>query len=286
MAQQEGSPQFASGPYEVTVRSRRFEGQVAMIHGGAQGLGRVIGRRLALEGARIVIADLQDEQGSKTAGDIAAETGMECVAYAGDLSVAGVADEMVRTTLEKFGRVDVLVNTAAYQIRRPLLAFSEEMLQKAVNWNVWNHLRACKAVLPPMMERRYGRIVNIGGAAFERGSPYHALLAGVGKGGIVGLTTTLAGEFVTYGITVNCVSPQAMDVRDDGIPNSQAGGRGPEFNPTDEEREQYPSAGGRSAIGRPAHPTEVAAAVAFFASPEASYVTGQLLGVTGGAHML
>ena len=286
MAQREGSPQFASLPYEVAVKSRRFEGQVAMIHGGAQGLGRVVGRRLAQEGARIVIADVQEEQGSKTANDISAETEMECAAYAGDLSVVGVADRMVESVLERFGQLDALVNTAAYQMRKPLLSFTEEMLQKAVNWNVWNTLRACKAVLPGMMERRYGRIVNIGGSAFEKGSPYHTLLAGVGKGGIVGLTTTLAGEFVTHGITVNCVSPMAMDVQADGIPDSQAGGRSPEFNPTEAELEQYGPRGGGVPIGRPAHPTEVAAAVAFFASPEASYITGQLLSVTGGGYML
>jgi NAD(P)-dependent dehydrogenase (short-subunit alcohol dehydrogenase family) len=78
-----------------------------------------------------------------------------------------------------------------------------------------------------------------------------------------------------------------MDVQADGIPNSRAGGRSPEFNPTEDERKVYPPmASGGPPIGRPAHPTEVAAAIAFFASPEASYVTGQLLSVTGGAQML
>ena len=284
MAQQ----QFASLPYEVEVKSRRFEGQVAMIHGGAQGLGRVAGRRLAQEGACVVVADVQKEQGEKTAQEINDETGIECAAYSGDLSVEGVADKLVAEVTERFGKIDVLVNTAAYQMRKPLLSFTEEMLQKAVNWNMWNTLRACKAVLPGMMERKYGRIVNIGGSAFEKGSPYHALLAGVGKGSIVGLTTTLAGEFVAHGITVNCVSPMAMDVQADGIVGSKAGGRTPEFNPTDEEKETYGPRGGGGGIpmGRPAHPTEVVAAIAFFASPEASYITGQLLSVTGGAHML
>ncbi len=258
-----------------------------MVHGGAQGLGRVTARRLAQEGARVVIADIQEDQGKKTADDISTETEMECVAYAGDLSEVGVADEMVANVVDKFGKIDVLVNTAAYQMRKPLLSFTEEMLQKSVNWNMWNTLRACKAVLPGMMERKYGRIVNIGGSAFEKGSPYHALLAGVGKGGIVGMTTTIAGEFVNHGITVNCVSPMAMDVQADGIPGSKAGGRTPEFNPTDEEKEIYgPRGGAGLPMGRPAHPTEVVAAITFFASPEASYITGQLLSVTGGAHML
>ena len=287
MTQQTEAPKFVSLPYEVEVKTRRFEGQVAMVHGGAQGLGRVTARRLAQEGARVVIADIKEDQGSKTASEISAETEMECVAKAGDLSIEGVADDMVGSVLDQFGKLDVLINTAAYQMRKPLLSFTEEMLQKAVAWNMWNTLRACKAVLPGMMERKYGRIVNIGGSAFEKGSPYHALLAGVGKGSIVGLTTTLAGEFVNHGITVNCVSPMAMEVQADGIVDSQAGGRTPEFNPTDEEKEIYgPRGGAGLPMGRPAHPTEVVAAVTFFASPEASYITGQMLSVTGGAHML
>src|SRR5712692_3169749 len=92
-------------------------------------------------------------------------------------------------------------------------------LQKAVRWNVWNTLRCCKAVLPPMIERRYGRIVNIAGEAWRTGAPFHTLLAGVGKGSMVGLTVTLAGETIAQGITVNCVSPGGIETAADGDPD-------------------------------------------------------------------
>jgi len=283
VTQQQG---FVSLPFAVKTECKRYEGRVAVIHGGGQGLGRVIGKRMAEEGAKIIIADIQEEKAKQTAADIKRDTGVETSSYAGDMSVAGVADDMAAQVLKDFGRLDVLVNTAAYQMRKPFLSFTEEMMQKAMNWNLWNTLRACKAVIPAMMEQHYGRIVNIGGSAFERGNPYHSFLAGAGKGGIVGLTTTLAGELVTHGITLNCVSPSNMEVRADGTTDSKAGGREAEFNPTDEEKKIYPPMTGGSPMGRPAHPTEVAAAVAFFASPEASYITGQMLSVTGGGYMI
>ena len=99
---------------------------------------------------------------------------------------------MVERALGAYGQIDTLVNNAAALIRLKLVDFTEELMQKAVRWNVWNTLRCCKAVLPHMIERRYGRIVNIGGEAWRTGAPFHTLLAGVGKGSMIGLTITLA----------------------------------------------------------------------------------------------
>ena len=277
---------FVSLPFEVQCECNRYKGRVAIIHGGGQGLGRVIGTRLAQEGAIVVIVDMQKDKADQASHDIGNSTGSTTTNYVGDMSEPGVADDMVNQVLKDFGRIDALINTAAYQMRKPFLSFTEEMMQTSMNWNLWNTLRACRAVIPTMMSQRYGRIVNIGGSAFERGNPYHSLLAGAGKGGIVGLTTTLAGELVTYGITLNCVSPSNMEVRADGTSDSKAGGREAEYNPTEEEKNIYPPMNSSAPIGRPAHPTEVASAVAFFASPEASYITGQMLSVTGGGYMI
>src|SRR6516164_157718 len=142
-------------------------------------------------------------------------------------------------------------------------------MQKAVRWNVWNTLRCCKAVLPHMVERRYGRIVNIGGEAWRTGAPYHTLLAGIGKGSMIGLTITLAGEIVRHGITVNCVSPGAIETEADGAHNPWPPGfREPGWTDPEFFEEMAKMAAGRIVgMGRPAHPTEVAAAVAFFGSP-------------------
>jgi len=139
-----------------------------------------------------------------------------------------------------------------------------------------------------MLKRGYGRIVNIGGEAWRTGFPFHTLLAGVGKGAMVGLTATLAGETVRNGITVNCVSPGGFETEADGDPEAERPGfHDPTWTPPDVVNEIIKMAtSGSMGMGRLAHPTEVAAAVAFLGSPEASYITGQHLGASGGIAML
>lgn len=273
--------------FAVATQCRRYDGRVAIVTGAAQGLGRVIARRLAEEGARIVVADVQADKVKRAAVDLERETGRRFLPFAGDLSQAGVADEMVARTLDEFGRIDTLVNNAAALIRLRLVDFTEDLLRKAVDWNVWNTLRCCKAVLPAMLERRYGRIVNIAGEAWRTGAPFHTLLAGVGKGSMVGLTVTLAGEVIAQGITVNCVSPGGIEAEADGDPNPTPSQRDPSWSgPGVIEELSRQNASRAITMGRPSHPTEVAAAVAFFGAPEASFVTGQHLGVSGGMAMI
>lgn len=280
--------QLTTTAFEVRTQCRRFDGQVAIVTGAAQGLGRVIARRLAEEGASVVVADIQAQRAERAAAHIASTTGSATMAFGGDLGAEGVADRMVAQTLERFGRVDTLVNNAAALIRIKLVDFTEDLLQKAVQWNVWNTLRCCKAVLPAMTGQKYGRIVNIGGEAWRTGAPFHTLLAGVGKGSMVGLTVTLAGEVIGDGITVNCVSPGGIETAADGDPDPQPDGfRDPSWNPPEVMAAMAAAAKLRPiTMGRLANPTEVAAAVAFFASREASYCTGQHIGVSGGMAMI
>ena len=279
---------FATTPFAQPTQCRRYEGRVAIVTGAAQGLGRVIARRLAEEGADIVGCDIQEERLTRAAAELQEGTNQRVVPFAGDLSEPGIAEAMVRRTLDEFGRVDTLVNNAAALIRLRLVDFTEELMQKAVRWNVWNTLRCCKAVLPPMIERGYGRIVNIGGEAWRTGAPYHTLLAGIGKGSMVGLSATLAGEVVRHGITVNCVSPGGIETEADGAREpAPPGFREPGWtDPTFFEEMRRMAAARTTGMGRLAHPTEVAAAVAFFGAPEASFVTGQHLGASGGMAML
>lgn len=284
------APAHATTPFAVVNECRRFDGQVVIVTGAAQGLGRVIAERLGQEGANVVVADIQGERAVRTAGQLAEALGGAFVPFAGDLSEAGVADRMAAMTHERFGRIDGLVNNAAALIRLKLVDMDETLLQKGVQWNVWNTLRCCKAVLPYMLRAKYGRIVNIGGEAWRAGLPFHTILAGVGKGSMVGLTVTLAGEVLRDGITVNCVSPGGIETAADGDPDPlpPSGFRDPSWNPPEVMRAMGEEMAMRSQLGmgRLAHPTEVAAAVAFFASREASFTTGQHVGVSGGMAML
>ena len=286
MSDQPARPFLKTLAFAQPTHCRRYDGRVAVVTGAAQGLGRVIAKRLAEEGATLVVCDIQEERLAAAARELGEETGMPFLAVGGDLSEPGVAERMVDRTLSAYGQIDTLVNNAAALIRLKLVDFTEDLMQKAVRWNVWNTLRCCKAVLPHMIARHYGRIVNIGGEAWRTGVPYHTLLAGIGKGSMVGLTATLAGEVVRHGITVNCVSPGGIETEADGAKEPLPPGfREPGWTDPEFFAEMRRMGGGRG-IGRMAHPTEVAAAVAFFGAPEASFVTGQHLGASGGVAML
>lgn len=265
----------------------RYTNRTVIVTGAARGLGVTLARRLALEGASLVLADIQSERLEWVAERLANQTGASVRHCAGDLTEPAVAGKLAEMALDAFGRVDTLVNNAAALVRKCLVDFDDALLRFAVEANVWPALNCCRAVLPSMISQGYGRIVNVGGEAWRTGAPYHTALAGVGKGSLVGLTATLAGEVGGNGITVNCVSPGFYEPEVSEADTLFPSNANPDWTP-ETVLADLQSRGAKCPppIPRAGRAEEVAAAIAFFGAPEASFITGQHLGVSGGMAML
>ncbi|MGD0061956.1 MAG: SDR family oxidoreductase [Streptosporangiaceae bacterium] len=251
-------------------------GQVAIVTGGGTGIGFHIAGRLLADGARLVLAGLTETDVDAALGRLGRPAG-EVAGFAGDLSVPGVADDLLAAALGAFGQVEVLVNNAGGGVIAPTLAHTEETMQATIGNNLWTTLRMCRAVLPHFIQRGYGRIISIGAESVRNGLTDHAVY-NAAKGGVHGLTTGLAREFAGQGITVNVVAPSYT--RTSELDAARAQGRAP-------ERLEQVLADAIAGIpaGRAAEPDEVAAAVAFLAREDSRFITGQILSVNGGSTM-
>jgi 2,3-dihydroxy-2,3-dihydro-p-cumate dehydrogenase len=251
-------------------------GRCAIVTGGATGIGLGITRRLLADGAQVLIAALTEDE-LKQGQDELEGADFEPGGFTGDLSVPGTADAMVQAALAALGRVDILVNNAGGGVIRPTLDHTEETLQATVNNNLWTTIRCTLAVLPQMVEQGYGRIINIGAESVRNGLVDHAIY-NAAKGGVHGLTSGLAREFATAGITVNTVAPSYVETPELG--RALASGAIPDRlrHVTERATEAIP-------VGRPGSVEDVAAMVAYLARDDAEFVTGQVLSVNGGSSM-
>jgi 2,3-dihydroxy-2,3-dihydro-p-cumate dehydrogenase len=251
---------------------KKLKNNVAVVTGAAKGIGLAIAERLAKDGAKLVLADL-DEAGLKEASaGLVSQFDTEVASQAGDLAEQGVAEKTMKLASERFGRLDILVNNAGGGIIKPFTEHTPETLKTTIDRNLWTLLWCSWYAVAAMRNQVYGRIINLGADSVRNGLWDHAAY-NAAKGGVHGLTTGMAREFAKDGITVNTVAPCAVNT-----PQMVAIAKS---NPA--LAAKFVSV---IPMGRPAEMAEVASMVSYLASAEASFVTGQVISVNGGSTML
>lgn len=197
--------------------------------------------------------------------------------FAGGLHEPGVAEQMINEAVAALRHLDILVNNAGGGVILPTLQHTEETLQATIDNNLWTTLRCTLAALPHMISRRHGRIINIGAESVRNGLADHAVY-NAAKGGVHAMVTGLAREFASVGITANTVAPSYVLTPELAAKFDSGAAPARLVEVVDQAVSLIP-------MGRPGNPDEVAAAVAYLASPAAGFTTGQTLYVNGGSSM-
>jgi NAD(P)-dependent dehydrogenase (short-subunit alcohol dehydrogenase family) len=247
--------------------SGKLEGKVALITGGDSGIGRAVAVLFAREGADVAFTHLRQEKtdADETRSAIEAEGGT-ALSLSGDLRETSFCQEVVKQTVKRLGRLDILVNNAAFQQHQDSLGdLSEEQFDRTFKTNIYAYFRVTKAALPHL--KRGSAIVNTGSITGLEGSK-HLLDYAATKGAIHAFTKSLAQNLVEKGIRVNCVSPGPVWTP---------------LNPSDQDAKHVAEFGADTPMKRPAQPEEIAPAFVYFASEvDSSYVTGEVLTLLGG----
>jgi len=245
----------------------RLDGKVAVVTGGFRGLGRSIAEALGQAGAYVVAADvLPEDVGQETVKAVAA-VGFKAELKRLDVTQSEQCDEVLREVHQRLGRLDIVINNAGISRDNLLLRVSDEDIQKTFAVNVVGAINCSRSAVRLMMRARTGRIVNLSSVVAESGNPGQSVYS-ASKAALIGLTKTLAREYASRGITVNAVAPGYIDTDMTRALPEQA---------KKQIMEQVP-------LGRMGKPADVAAAVLFLCSDEASYVTGHVLRVNGGMY--
>jgi NAD(P)-dependent dehydrogenase (short-subunit alcohol dehydrogenase family) len=262
--------------------AKRLQGKVCVVTGAGQGIGRATAIRLGAEGGTVVVVDRVEEGAAQTTASLRA-AGATATTVLVDLGSLTGAKELMGKAVAAHGRIDVLVNNVGGTIWiKPFHLYTEEEVAMELERSLYPALWGCLAVLPIMMKQRSGSIVNVGSQSV-RG--LYRLPYATSKGGILALTKVMAMEYGRYGIRINTMAPGGTDISDRVVPRQFIKPGTTVDEPPDEaeyRREMAEDIRNQQALQRRGLPEEQAAAIAFLASDDASFITGQVLNCSGG----
>ena len=252
--------------------SKRFEGKVAIVTGGAQGIGAAIAQRLASEGAAVAVADLTAERGAETVETIVKDGG-RATAYGADVSKTEDVRTLVAAVAAEFGKIDILVNNAGITRDNLLFKMTDEDWDSVINVNLRSAFLMSREVQKHFVAQKYGKIVSLSSrsALGNRGQANYA----ASKAGVMGLTATLAIELGPFGVNVNAVAPGYI-----ATAMTDATARRIGLDPEELKK----AAAAETPVRRVGEPEDIAAAVTFLAADESSFISGQTIQVNGGAN--
>jgi 3-oxoacyl-[acyl-carrier protein] reductase len=247
----------------------RLQGKVAVVTGGAQGIGRAIALGLGREGAKVAIADLQADKAKSVAAELQA-LGTEALAVEVNVASESSVKQLATETFSRFGRVDVLVNDAGIYLKAPVVEITEENWDRTINVNLGGNFLCCRAFIPSMRKQKGGRIISVASGIAHYGAKEFAPYA-ASKAAIIGVVKSLAREVGHDGITVNALCPGAANT---AMPRTHR---------SEEELMQRLRS---NPLGHVLEPEDFVGPVVFLASDAASYITGQSINVNCGSYMI